>query len=333
MDRAVTYWETGSEDPRYNLAFEEYLLNSRTEGDHLLLWQNERAVVVGRNHNAEGEIDRAFVEAHGISVVRRITGGGAVYHDLGNLNYSFLTDAADGERQTMERFVLPVVSALRKLGLEAEASGRNDILVSGKKVSGTAQRLCHDRILHHGTLLFDTDLDLAAGALRADPEKFRSKGIASVRSRIGNIRPFLGEEMDLPAFWAYLKKELAGDGAVEGQLCPAEREQIEELKRSRYDTWAWTFGASPRYDVFGRRRWNGGSLEFRGAVARGLLTEAAFCGDFLSRCPLDELTEALRGCPFRRADVAAVLAQYPLKDCFGGITEDEILETIFHSST
>lgn len=136
MNRAVTYWETGSEDPRYNLAFEEYLLNSRTEGDHLLLWQNERAVVVGRNQNAEGEIDRAFVEAHGISVVRRITGGGAVYHDLGNLNYSFLTDAADGERQTMERFVLPVVSALRKLGLEAESSGRNDILVSGKRSPG-----------------------------------------------------------------------------------------------------------------------------------------------------------------------------------------------------
>lgn len=331
MDRAVTYWETGSKDPRYNLAFEEYLLNSRTEGDHLLLWQNERAVVVGRNQNAEGEIDRAFVEAHGISVVRRITGGGAVYHDLGNLNYSFLTDAADGERQTMERFVLPVVSALRKLGLEAEASGRNDILVSGKKVSGTAQRLCHDRILHHGTLLFDTDLDLAARALRADPEKFRSKGVVSVRSRMGNIRSFLNEEMDFPAFWAYLKRELAGNCAVAGRLGEEELVAITALKREKYDTWAWTFGISPRYDVFGRRRWNGGSLEFRGVVERGLLTEAAFYGDFLSRCSLDKLAAELRGCPFCSSNVAAVLERYPLEDCFGGITEKEILETIFHT--
>ena len=149
-------------------------------------------------------------------MVRRTTGGGAVYHDMGNLNYSFIPGAGDAERLTMERFTVPIVNALQGLGLRAEASGRNDILVEGKKVSGTAQRLFRNRILHHGTLLFDANPGMVAGALQVDPEKFRSKSAKSVRSRIGNIREFLSTDMDLPAFWEYLKTALAGDGLVAG---------------------------------------------------------------------------------------------------------------------
>ena len=152
----VTYMETGSTDPTYNLAFEEYVLTHRREGEYLLLWQNDNTIVVGRNQNTAQEIDPAFVEQHHIRVVRRGTGGGAVYHDMGNLNYSFITDVGDAERLTMERFTRPIVAALQGLGLRAEASGRNDILVEGRKVSGTAQRLVNGRILHHGTLLFDS---------------------------------------------------------------------------------------------------------------------------------------------------------------------------------
>ena len=141
MTIATHYLETGSQNPFYNLAFEEYVLRNRCEGDYLMLWQNDNTIVIGQNQNAEAEINRSFVEAHGIRVVRRMTGGGAVYHDLGNLNYSFITDAGDSAQLAMERFTRPVVEALRGLGLQAEASGRNDILVDGKKVSGTAQRL------------------------------------------------------------------------------------------------------------------------------------------------------------------------------------------------
>ena len=150
---SVTYLETGSQNPYYNLAFEELVLTHRLEGEYLLLWQNDNTIVVGQNQNTEAEINRAFVEAHQIHVVRRSTGGGAVYHDLGNLNYSFITGVGDAERLTMERFTRPVVEALRGLGVQAEASGRNDILVEGRKVSGTAQRIVRGRILHHGTLL------------------------------------------------------------------------------------------------------------------------------------------------------------------------------------
>ena len=142
MQHAVRYMETHSQSPYYNLAFEEYVLTHRTEGDYLLLWQNDNTIVVGQNQNTEAEINRPFVEEHHINVVRRSTGGGAVYHDLGNLNYSFITDAGDKESISMARFTHPVVEALKGLGLQAEASGRNDILVEGRKVSGTAQRLC-----------------------------------------------------------------------------------------------------------------------------------------------------------------------------------------------
>ena len=326
----VTYLETGTQNPFYNLAFEEYVLARRTSGAYLLLWQNDNTIVIGQNQNAEEEINRTFVEEHGIHVVRRTTGGGAVYHDLGNLNYSFITDAGDAEKLTMERFTLPVVNALRGLGLRAEASGRNDILVEGRKVSGTAQRLLNGRILHHGTLLFDTNPDMVAGALRVDPEKFRSKSVKSVRSRIGNIRDFLREDLDLPAFWAYLKTALANEGFTEGALSPVELRALEALKREKYDTWEWNFGRSPAYDMTNKRFWDGGCLEVRLSVKGGRITEIAFHGDFLSRLPLDPLTAELSGSVFRQNDVAEILERHPLSDYFGGITKTEILETIFH---
>ena len=330
MGKSTIYLETGSQNPFYNLAFEEYVLTHRRKGEYLLLWQNDNTIVIGQNQNAEAEINRSFVEEHGIRVVRRMTGGGAVYHDLGNLNYSFITDAGDAERLTMERFTRPIVNALQGLGLQAEASGRNDILVEGKKVSGTAQRLLNGRILHHGTLLFDANPGMVAGALQVDPEKFRSKSAKSVRSRIGNIRDFLAVDMDLQEFWEYLKTTLAGDGLMTGKLSEEELQAVDALKQSKYDTWEWNFGRSPKYDMANKRYWDGGALEVQIAVKDGKLTSVAFWGDFLSRCPMDELTKSLQGCAFREEDVAAVLERYPLEDYFGAISKSEILETMFY---
>ena len=329
MQHAVHYLETGSRDPYYNLAFEEYVLTHRTRGDYLLLWQNDNTIVVGQNQNTEAEINRPFVEAHHIHVVRRSTGGGAVYHDLGNLNYSFITDAGDRAALSMARFTQPVVEALQGLGLQAEASGRNDILVEGRKVSGTAQRLWGDRILHHGTLLFDANADMVAGALQVDPEKFRSKSTKSVRSRIGNIRSFLKQDMDMPAFWAYLKETLAGSGMVFDALTAQELAQVDALKAEKYDTWEWNYGRSPRFDMTAKRYWDGGWLEGGGSVSRGLITDVIFHGDFLSVSSLEPLTKALLGTPFRREEVCRVLERYPVADLFGGITREQVLDTLF----
>ena len=331
MKQPVFYMETGSVDPHYNLGFEEYVLNHCREGEILLLWQNDNTIVIGQNQNAEAEINRSFVEQHGIHVVRRMTGGGAVYHDLGNLNYSFITDAGDAAQLTMETFTRPVVEALKALGLEAEASGRNDILVSGKKVSGTAQRLARGRILHHGTLLFESDPAMVAGALHVDPTKFQSKSSKSVRSRIGNIKQFLPEEMDLRDFWEHLKKTLSAGGFHPMELDEKALAEIQNLKETKYDTWEWNFGKSPKFDLTNKRRFDGGTLEVGFRVEKGVITEAAFFGDFLSVTSLEPLTEGLKGCPFRKAEVRGVLETFPLREMFGTIRCEEILETIFHA--
>ena len=332
MASVTHYLETGSQNPFYNLAFEEYVLTHRTEGNYLLLWQNDNTIVIGQNQNAEAEINRAFVEAHDITVVRRTTGGGAVYHDLGNLNYSFITDAGETEQLALKRFTRPVVEALRGLGIQAEASGRNDILVEGRKVSGTAQRLLKGRILYHGTLLFDANPGMVAGALHVDPTKFQSKSSKSVRSRIGNIREFLPRDMDMAAFWEYLKTALASGGmVVPDALTEEELSAVETLKTTKYDTWEWNFGRSPKYDLVNKQRFAGGGLEVRIAVEKGYITDIVFYGDFLAISPLGELTAALRGCPFRREDAAAVMDRFPLQELFGGITRDEVLDTIFHA--
>ena len=274
MER-LHYLETGSTDPAYNLAFEEYVLTHRMDGDYLILWQNDNTVVVGQNQNTAAEINRAFVEAHGVHVVRRTTGGGAVYHDLGNLNYSFITDEEAGSLR-LERFTAPVVDALASLGLQAEASGRNDILVEGRKVSGTAQRVYKTRILHHGTLLFDSDPDMVAGALNVDPEKFRSKGRKSVRSRIGNIRSFLKQDMTLQDFWAHLRVSLGKTDVAPEQLTAEELAQVQRLKEEKYDTWEWTYGRSPRYNYTGKRRWSGGNLEVYAEIHEGKAEQIRF---------------------------------------------------------
>lgn len=328
MEKTVQYLETHSQNPYYNLAFEEYVLCHRTQGDYLLLWQNDNTIVVGQNQNTEAEINRAFVEQHHINVVRRSTGGGAVYHDLGNLNYSFITDVWD-DGISIRRFTEPVVAALRSLGLNAEASGRNDILVEGRKVSGTAQRRHGGRILHHGTLLFDANPGMVAGALNVDPEKFRSKSTKSVRSRIGNIRDFLPNDMELPAFWAYLKDALSGGGLTPGALSAGELAEVDRLKREKYDTWEWNYGRSPKFDVRCKRYWDGGCLEANVSIANGVITDVRFFGDFLSVCGLEELVERLKGVTFRPEDVRAVLNDSPVGELFGGITADEVTATIF----
>lgn len=329
METFTNYLETGSTDPCYNLAFEEYVLRNRKEGSCLILWQNANAVIIGINQNTEEEINRDFVEKHGIKVVRRMTGGGAVYHDLGNLNYSFITDAGDSETITMKRFTEPVVAALRGLGLNAEASGRNDILVSGRKVSGTAQSIIDGRILHHGTLLFDSDPDMVAGALNADKEKFRSKSTKSVRSRIGNIRSFLSEDMDIGAFREYLKSFLLSGGFEEDELTDDELKKVGNLRKAKYLTWEWNFGHSPKYDIVSKKRWPGGSLEARVSVKEGLIADIKFYGDFMALKPMDAVIGLLTGCPYDPEEVRKRLKTDDIPSHFGMIDADEIIKTMF----
>ncbi len=321
------YLETGSVDPAYNLAFEEYVQAKHLQGDLLILWQNRSSVIIGRNQNAHAEVNRAYVQTHGIPVIRRNTGGGAVYHDLGNLNYSFITDGGDLSMRTASPFTQPVVRALQALGLDAESSGRNDILVSGCKVSGTAQHLAGGRLLHHGTLLFDSDLSAVSAALNPDPAKFQSKAVKSVRSRVGNIRSFLNTDMSLQEFWDYLKTALSGN-LEPISLTRKELEQVQARKAAKYDTWQWNYGKSPQCDQRLRRRFPGGLLEIHMTVRQGCIAELRIFGDFLALTDAKPLEQALVGCPCRQEAIARVLqAQGPLT-CLGSITAEEFLQTV-----
>lgn len=323
------YTETGSVNPYYNLAFEEYILTTKTEGSYIILWQNDNTVVIGRNQNTVEEINSAFVDEHDINVVRRNTGGGAVYHDLGNLNYSFICDAGDVETMTLERFTTPIVKALKSLGLCAEASGRNDILVNGLKVSGTAQRLYNNRVLHHGTLLFASNPNMIAGALNADPSKFISKSAKSVRSRVGNISDFLDNGMSIAEFWTYIKGYLTDGNADVISLSDEELDCIKALEQNKYATWEWNYGHCPKYNMQNKKRWQGGTLEVQTSVEKGIINDIVFFGDFLALKDVSELTDAIKGTRNVKSELESVLLRFELRDYFGSITLDEVLDTMF----
>lgn len=327
-NKKIIYLETGSTDPAYNLAFEEYVLKNRTDADYLMLWQNDNTIVIGQNQNTAAEINREYVERNNVHVVRRTTGGGAVYHDLGNLNYSFITDVENAADMSYKQFTVPVVEALGKMGLDAEASGRNDILVNGCKISGTAQRLQGNRMLFHGTLLFDSDMSRIAGALNADPIKFQSKSTKSVRSRVGNIRSFLDNDMSLADFWDFLKGTLGGNNAVTGSLSEDELSEVQKLKETKYDTYEWTYGRSPHFTVVNKRKWDGGILETGIEVDDGAIENIRFYGDFLSLTSLDEAEQAMKGCRMLKEALIERLGELPLDRYFGSITAEEIAETI-----
>ena len=270
-----------------------------------------------------------FVRSHGISVVRRATGGGAVYHDAGNINYSLIGDAGDSSSFSLARFMEPVCAALRSLGVPAEATGRNDIAVNGLKVSGTAQRLSGSRVLHHGTLLFTTDRETMSAALRPDPGKFESKAAKSVRSRVGQICDFRPEGTTVEDFRRAMLAALGASGLVRESLAPGELAAVGVLAEEKYRSYEWTWGRAPDFGFRSRRRFPGGSMEVRLDIHAGHIRDAAFAGDFMAMTGWDRAREALSGRRFERGDVRAALEGLPLREMFGGITLGEILTLMF----
>ena len=273
-------------DPPFNLAAEQHVFEALPrDRSYLMLWQNDNAVIIGKYQNTLAEINKPFVDAHGIRVVRRLSGGGAVYHDLGNLNFTFITDAGDLETLDLHLFCQPIVSALA--GVEAEVNGRNDITIDGKKFSGNAQYLRGGRIMHHGTLLFDSDLSIVSQALAVDEEKIRAKGLRSVRSRVNNIRHCLPQPCSLPEFRQLLLETYVQESGGESyRLSDEDLAAIERLRENRYARWDWNYGKSPECTLLRRRRFEGcGTVEAQLLLENGRIAALRFQGDFFS---LDE---------------------------------------------
>lgn len=291
--------------PHYNMAFDESLLSSLLlEEPVFCLWQNRPSVIIGLNQSAYAEVNLPFLEANGITLARRVTGGGAVYHDLGNLNYTF-TGAARTLDQ--EACLQQIVDALRDLGVPAERSGRNDILVEGRKCSGYAKRMEKDRIMVHGTLMFNVDLAQLTEALAVPGSKLSAAGIASVRSRVANLKEYLPQFADIRAFRQALQERLAGKDS-EITLSPEWLSAVQEMADTKFSTWEWNFGHSPATSFQKRRKFPCGTVEARFSLRHGCLDGLSFGGDFLGNLPAGELAQRLQGTPYRLPELEQALA-------------------------
>lgn len=309
-----------SVDPYFNLAAEQYLLDSDLT-NIMILWRNSPAVIIGRNQNAYAEINEAYVREHHIAVVRRLTGGGAVFHDLGNINYTFITPETNGGTLDFKRFCSPVIDALRNLGADAEMSGRNDILIGGKKISGSAQCVRNGKTMHHGTLLYSADLSYIAGSLNVNADKLKSKGIKSVSSRVGNIADFIGTKMDTPAFMDYLESCFEGERM---ELTPEMTDDIQSLTDTVYSTWEWNYGQSKVYEQCARQYFSFGLVEISITLDGGIIRDIKITGDFFGRCGIDLLEEVLRGTRCEYKNLLDTLCSLNINDYIMGATAENI---------
>lgn len=324
----------GNTKPQLNLALEEYALrNFSAENDYLLFYINEPSIIIGRNQNTLEEINHEYVAKNNIHVVRRVSGGGAVYHDFGNLNFSFITNY-DAERlNNFKKFTAPVVKVLNDLGLNAELKGRNDIQVDDKKISGTAQFSNGKRMVSHGTLLFDTDLGEVVNALNVKMSKIESKGHKSVRSRVANISELLNAPLKIEAFRQLLLEGLYDESEpFEGyHLTPEEWKAVHNLKEARYDTWDWNFGRSPKFNIQRSRRFPVGEIDLRIFVEKGRIKEFKVFGDFFGKEPVENLEKLLLGARYERNDIVELLKDVEIREYFGDIPKMEFVELVYGS--
>ncbi|MBH5319972.1 lipoate--protein ligase [Paenibacillus sp. GSMTC-2017] len=316
----------GITDPTLNLALEEYILRSLPDDDYLLFYINEPSIIIGKNQNTVEEINAEYVEANNLHVVRRLSGGGAVYHDLGNLNFSFIMKDDGGSFHNFKKFTEPVVEALRTLGVEAELTGRNDLQVGERKISGNAQFFSKGKMFSHGTLLFDSEIENVVSALKVNAEKYVSKSTKSIRSRVANITEFLSEPMTIEAFRLALLQSLFGESKdiPEYVLSEEDLERVQDLADERYRSWEWNYGRSPAFNVQQKKRIEGvGTFDIRLQVEDGLIVEAAIFGDYFGRGDSSEVASQLAGVRYDAAALGEVTDKIDLAHYFGSITKEQ----------
>lgn len=322
----------GITDPSINLALEEYCLrNFEGNKDYLLFYINEPSIIIGRNQNTIEEINHEYVEEKGIHVIRRISGGGAVYHDNGNLNFSFMTDYKFESLNNFKKFTAPVIKVLNDMGVKAELKGRNDIVVDDRKISGNAQFSSGKRMFSHGTLLFDSELSEVANALNVKMSKIESKGHKSVRSRVANISEFLSEKIDIQKFRAYILKGLYAEREdfETYHLTEKEWEGVHKLREEKYATWDWNYGHSPRFNIKRTHRFPIGEIDLRIFVEKGIIRELKVYGDFFGKDPIENFEKLFLGKKYDHKIILEILESISINDYFGDIDKSELAELIY----
>lgn len=323
----------GITDPRVNLAIEEYVLKNMDieKDDYLLFYINQPSIIIGKNQNTIEEINTDYVEENDIIVVRRLSGGGAVYHDLNNLNFSFLTKDDGNSFNNYKKFTQPVVDALANLGVNSELSGRNDILAEGKKVSGNAQYSTRGRMFSHGTLMFNLDIDAVVNSLKVKQDKIESKGIKSVRSRVANIIDFLPEKITVEQFRLEILKSIFGgeENIQYYELTQEDWANIDEISKNRYQQWDWNYGKSPRFNIQKTHRFPSGGIDIRLEVKKGIIEELTIFGDFFGVGDVEEIEQLLVGTKYDRTAINEKLQEVDIPKYFGGISAEDFLQVIY----
>ncbi|MXQ53251.1 lipoate--protein ligase [Shimazuella alba] len=321
-------------DPRINLAIEEYVLKHLDieKESYLLFYINEPSIIIGKHQNTVEEIHVDYIRQQGIHVVRRLSGGGAVYHDLGNLSFSFLTKDDGKSFANFRKFTEPVIKALHQLGVNAELSGRNDIEIEGKKVSGNAQFSQRGRMFSHGTLMLDVDLEQVGKALQVKKEKIQSKGIKSVRSRVANISEYLDKPITMNEFRNTLLKSIfEGENPIpEYVLTDKDWEVINQISKERYQNWDWNFGESPAFNVQHTKRFPIGSIDVRLDVGEhSVIQNCKIYGDFFGVGDVKDIEDRLQGVVYHYDHLVKALEDIDIKHYFGNITKEEFLDLIY----
>jgi len=284
-------------DPTINLAMEEYVLKHLPADDsYFLFYVNEPSIIVGKNQNTIEEVNKQYVDEHHIHVVRRISGGGAVYHDKGNLNFSFVTSDDGNSFHNFKKFTEPIVQALQSMGVDAEMTGRNDIQVGAAKISGNAMVKVKNRMFSHGTLMLNSDLEEVQNALKVNPKKIQSKGVKSVRKRVANIEEFLDDSITIDQFKQIILKNIFGEHEVEEyHLTEEDWNNIKQLSNEKYRTWDWNYGKNPKYNFERDEKFEKGFIQIKFDVKKGKIEHAKIFGDFFGEGNVNELEDALVG--------------------------------------
>ena len=318
------YLESPSRDPYFNLALEEYVFERMDKSkSYFMLWQNDNTIVVGKYQNTAEEIDQAYVDAHHIRVARRLSGGGAVYHDRGNLNFTFIVDRADAPGLNFKIFVEPVIQALARFGVHAAFTGRNDLTIDGMKFSGNAQYARRGRLLHHGCIMLDSNLTSVADALRVKEAKFDSKAVKSVRSRVTTINAHAPAPISMEDFKGALKECAMASGELEPcTLTEEDLAAIRKLRDEKYATWAWNYGCSPAYDMRREMKFPAGLVTAHLSAEGGKIKAVRFYGDFFGG-ELGELEGAMVGLPLD-GHLTEALEALRVGDYMSGITAEEL---------
>jgi len=317
-------------DPRLNLALEEHLLRNLDVAEPILLFYiNEPSVIIGRNQNTLEEIDPNYVKAAGIHVVRRLSGGGAVYHDLGNLNFSFITQGKE-DLHNFAKFTGPVIRVLGRLGVEAELRGRSDIFLTDKKISGNAQYSTSGRMFSHGTLLFDTDLEVMLKALNPRQIEIESRAVQSVRNYVTNIRELLPREMDIHEFrQALVRGIFDGQEIPQYELSEAEWQQVHQISANRYQQWDWNVGHSPKFNVNKSEQLPVGKIDVRIFVNKGRIETIRIYGDFSGKADVAELERQLTGLRYDPDELSAALETLDIQPYFGKLDRADFLALLY----